>query len=97
MPSSAWDDYFEALEEYLESVRIAIAVGRVATVPARLVSRPSGSLPPGYDSRQKAAVQALETLIATAEAQRDDVADRLRSIRRRDRPANRARLIDCEL
>jgi hypothetical protein len=98
MPSSAWDDYFAALETYLESVRVATATGRLAPVPARLASRPSGPLPASHAARQLDAVKALNDMIALAEQQRDHVADRLRFLRRRDRPTTRrSRLVDCEL
>ena len=97
MPSSAWDDYFEALDEYLESVRVAIAVGRSATVPARLASRPSGPVPDEYQAKVQSSTAAVSALIDTAERRRDDVAGRLRVIRRPDRAPRRSHLLDCEL
>ncbi len=98
MPSSAWDDYFSALDTYLESVRVSMATGRLAPVPSRLASRPSGPLPASCAARQLDAVNALRDAIALAESQRDHVADRLRFLRRRARPtSSRSRLVDCEL
>jgi hypothetical protein len=98
VPSSVWDDYFEVLAEYLESVRIAVAIGRLAAVPPRLACRPSGPLPEEYRARLQSATAAIDSMIGAAERQRDDVIGRLRSIRRRDRPTiSRSRLIDCEL
>jgi hypothetical protein len=98
VPPSAWDDHFEALGEYLESVRIAVAVGRLAAIPPRLSSRPSGPLPEVYDEALRTAVAAIERMIGLAEAQRDDVARRRRGIHRRDRPTTTpSRLIDYTL
>lgn len=97
MPSSAWDDYFEALGEYLHSVPIALAIGRPPIVPARLASRPRGPLPDAHQARLQSCATALDAMIDTAERRREDIARRLRIMRRPDRPTSRSHLIDCEL
>ena len=87
---SSWDDYFDVLAEYLQSVGVAVAVGRAAAVPPAWPPAPVDRSPrltkPSW-TRRPALVRSM---VEVTERRRDDVARRLRSMRRRDdRPHHR--------
>jgi hypothetical protein len=81
LPPSAWDDYFDALAAYLESVDAAVAGGRLAEVPARLASRPRGALPAEHQARWASLDRQVQRAILATQRRRDQVLLERRSLR----------------
>jgi hypothetical protein len=85
MPPSLWDEYFTALEQYLEDTHRALSVGGLARRPARLGSRPAGPLPEANVARWASLSEEVRLTVETVGRRRDEVAERLASLAARGR------------
>ncbi len=99
MGNSAWADYLDALEDYLESAAAAMHHGEAARRPAQLASRPGEALPAALASRASSLRAELERLAGAARRRRGELLALMKSIDARGRVEARrvGRLVNADL